>query len=454
MTLPIVLAIAGSIALLVGLFGGGVKAKEIVVPKISIFARILSSLTGVILIGIASWLSSGSGFLPPTETPSPPVETVPSGISPPGPIPPSLTFTSTPPINTSTPLSTPSSNTPIITTATEEFASPIKWSDYFCLENEVCITADVNGDGKADLIAFLRDSQPEPGRYDVYVGLSTGNGFAVPVKWSDFFCLENEVCTTADVNGDGSADSIAFLRDTQPEPGRYDVYVGLSTGSKFASPIRWSDFFCLEKEICTVADVNGDGSADLIAFLRDTQPEPGRYDVYVSLSTGNDFASPIKWSDFFCLEKEICTVADVNGDSKTDLIAFVRDTQPESGRYDVYVGLSTGGAFASASKWSDFFCLENELCTAADVNGDGRADLIAFLRDSQPEPGRYDVYAGLSTGSAFASASKWSDYFCLENEVCITADVNGDGKADLIAFLRDSQPEPGRYDVYVSLKNK
>jgi hypothetical protein len=29
MTLPVILAIAGSVALLVGLFGGGVKAKEI-----------------------------------------------------------------------------------------------------------------------------------------------------------------------------------------------------------------------------------------------------------------------------------------------------------------------------------------------------------------------------------------------------------------------------------------
>ena len=43
MTLPIVLAIAGSIALLIGLFGGGVKAKEIEGPKLSIGPRILSS---------------------------------------------------------------------------------------------------------------------------------------------------------------------------------------------------------------------------------------------------------------------------------------------------------------------------------------------------------------------------------------------------------------------------
>ena len=57
MTLPIVLAISGCIALLVGLFGGGVKAKEIELPRISTFPRISSGIFGIALIGIAIWLS-------------------------------------------------------------------------------------------------------------------------------------------------------------------------------------------------------------------------------------------------------------------------------------------------------------------------------------------------------------------------------------------------------------
>jgi hypothetical protein len=455
LTLPIILAIAGCVALLIGLFGGGIKAKEITIPKLSFVARSLSSLVGAALIGTAIWLPTNSQAYTESGS-SPGIETEPALFTP-GvvatdflqPLP-----TDLPTKNPGNPPTATKSDPPSTATPIPEFASASQWSDYFCLENEICTTADVNGDGKADLIAFLRDTQPEPGRYDVYVGLSTGASFAPPSKWSDYFCLENEICTAADVNGDGKADLIAFLRDTQPEPGRYDVYVGLSTGAGFAAPIKWSDFFCIENETCTAADVNGDGKADLVAFLRDTQPEPGRYDVYVSLSTGDAFEWPSKWSDFFCLENEICTTADVNGDGKSDLIVFVRDTQQEPARYDVYVAISTGQSFEWSSKWSDFFCLENEVCTAADVNADGRADLITFLRNTQPEPGNYDVYVGLSTGGAFDTSVKWSDYFCLENEDCSAADVNGDGRADLIAFLRDSQPEPGRYDVYVSLKNK
>src|SRR4026207_765897 len=100
MTLPIVLAIAGSVALLIGLFGGGVKAKEIEVPTLARGPRILSSLLGIVLIGIAIWLSQTSSqqAVLPTSTPIPPTE-------PASPIP---TNTSTPTdIPTNTPTNTP-----------------------------------------------------------------------------------------------------------------------------------------------------------------------------------------------------------------------------------------------------------------------------------------------------------------------------------------------------------
>ncbi len=111
MTPQNILAIAGSVALLVGLFGGGVKAKEIEVPKISTLARIFSSLVGIILIGIAIKLPDP---LSPTGTsaiPSiPPIEpaSVQQWITPSSPEPtnaPTDTPTDTP---TSTPTDTPS----------------------------------------------------------------------------------------------------------------------------------------------------------------------------------------------------------------------------------------------------------------------------------------------------------------------------------------------------------
>jgi hypothetical protein len=81
MTLQIVLAIAGSAALLIGLFGGGVKAKEIEVPTLARGARILSSLVGIILIGAAIWLSFPDSLpfrATSTVTPMPTNEPIPT----------------------------------------------------------------------------------------------------------------------------------------------------------------------------------------------------------------------------------------------------------------------------------------------------------------------------------------------------------------------------------------
>ena len=76
LNLQIVLAITGCIALLIGLFGGGVKAKEIEIPKIRVGPRILSSLVGIALIGIAIRLpnlmqQAGQPTAPPVPTTNP-----------------------------------------------------------------------------------------------------------------------------------------------------------------------------------------------------------------------------------------------------------------------------------------------------------------------------------------------------------------------------------------------
>jgi len=79
MTLPVVFAIAGCIALLIGLFGGGVKAKEIEVPVISAWQRIVLGLVGAALIGIAIWV----GY--PTEPASPAPQSTPGASLVPSP---------------------------------------------------------------------------------------------------------------------------------------------------------------------------------------------------------------------------------------------------------------------------------------------------------------------------------------------------------------------------------
>ncbi|BCJ75434.1 hypothetical protein CS0771_49780 [Catellatospora sp. IY07-71] len=96
------------------------------------------------------------------------------------------------------------------------------------------------------------------------------------------------------------------------------------------------------------------------------------------------------------------TVSDVNGDGRDDTVDFTRGTLA-----DVYASVSDGSRFVpNSSKWHDFFAVDQELPLAGDFDGAGRDDIITFTLG-----GTGDVYAALSTGTAFGPGQKWHDSF-------------------------------------------
>ncbi|MBB4904978.1 FG-GAP-like repeat-containing protein [Actinophytocola algeriensis] len=222
----------------------------------------------------------------------------------------------------------------------------------------------------------------------------------------------------ADFNGDGRDDVVTFTHDPLA-----DVYVALSSGSGFTgTSAKWHDWFALSGETPLTGDVNGDGKDDIVTFTHGSLA-----DVHVALSTGSAFAGAAKWHDFFAIDGEVPAVGDVNGDGRDDIITFTRNNLA-----DVYVALSTGTSFAASAKWHDFFGIAGESPGVADVNGDGRDDIVTFTHGSSA-----DVYVALSNGSSFGASAKWHDSFAAGLTDPRLGDVNGDGKADVVQFSRE-----------------
>jgi hypothetical protein len=312
------------------------------------------------------------------------------------------------------------------------------WSDQNHFPRQL---ADVNGDGMADIVGFALDG--------VVVSLATGNGqFASPVLgiqnctvnsgWSSQDLYPRQL---ADVNGDGMADLVAFGADA--------VIVSLATGGgHFGSPVLGianyavnSGWNSMDHYPRLLADVNGDHMADIVAFGADA--------VVVSLATGGGhFGSPVLgianytpnsggWNSQDQFPREL---ADVNGDGMADIVAF--------GGGGAQVSLATGGGhfaspvsgidnfgyLAGAGGWTSQDQFPRQL---ADVNGDHMADIVGFGGDLAAvslATGNGHFAAPVAGIQNFTFNSSWVSQNLYPREL---GDVNGDGTADLIGFGHD-----------------
>ena len=241
------------------------------------------------------------------------------------------------------------------------FGNSAIWKTGFCIGSEICDVGDYNGDGKADISTFTRSLYADQGL--VYVALSNGvNGFGGSSKWVSFFCVQQEMCGSGDFNGDGKDDVIVFSKNYGP------VYVATSTGTSFVKAPNntpWRDFFCPGQEVCGVGDFNGDGKDDISTYLRNLYAGNEGW-VYVALSNGSSFPSSSVWDNLFCIGNQTCgsgnyidtvdqttysqvsRTGDFNGDSRDDVVAFLRSTELNTKPGWVYVKLSNGSQFVDS----------------------------------------------------------------------------------------------------------
>ncbi len=333
----------------------------------------------------------------------------------------------------------------------EGFTPAQTWHSAFCFGDETCTVGDVNGDGLDDIVAFIHDTQGQAALGDVWVALSTGSGFGQEFKAHDGFCSDTRDCVVGDVNGDGSADLVAYMRGA----GGTEVYVALADGSGyFGNPQVWSNSFCLSAGPCLLGDFNGDARQDLLHVMRNASAPGNVGTASVQFSTGGGVSpqpASIAGEGIF----EFYHVGDVNGDGMDDLAAIDQDDL--SGNAQISVALSTGAGFNTPTVWHNDFCMfDSAVCTLGDVNGDGVDDAVMFLRDAEPgvmgfsqRQGRIDV--ALATGASFGQIASQLLGFCVGDEQCHLGDFNGDGRQDALAFVGSAATGNPPGTVYVAL---
>ena len=95
-------------------------------------------------------------------------------------------------------------------------------------------------------------------------------------------------------------------------------------------------------------------------------------------------------------------VGDVNGDGRDDILTFVQQPQANIGTAPVWVALSQGNAFGPSAVWHTFFSRKGEIPRVADIDLDGRDDIVTFLHGNGASGFERVSFVAISTGTRFA----------------------------------------------------
>jgi hypothetical protein len=287
---------------------------------------------------------------------------------------------------------------------------------------------DVTGNGVLDLIALAVDGGQQPNRAAYSIGRDIDPTGTVTGAWSawmqipDWFsqATQGAGIAVADLNGNGKLDLVVLMVDNGPQLNRGVYRVGHdldANGNVTGGWSPWQDvpWFSWENQGAgiAIADLSGNGTLDIVVMTVDNpdQQNRGVYSVGHDLDAdGNPTGGWSAWHDmpdWFSWENQGggVAVADTTGNGKLDLVIFGIDNPPQQNQafYRIAFNIDENGVPAGAQAadpqagWSsllgvnNWFSWENQGAGIVVVPLGGEPTLLTLASD-HPTTGSVGFY--------------------------------------------------------------
>jgi len=363
----------------------------------------------------------------------------------------------------------------------------------------VDITHDLNDDGLDDFVVPGKEGfqvllQRNDGTFDEYfsVGPTTDLSRIIGAEGYRFNPWSQSRIHKIDFNHDGRNDLVYWKKDhfeilQKTADGRYETEIKtLTTKAPFGSDNMSSlaDGKMSGRVLHSIADINGDGTGDLVVFAltgKSVSKKKSTYEVYFGKKTAEGRTSfSAKPGMTFQSEGKIQVGMeryDLNNDGQMDLMFTTIDKEylqnslwktlkgfmGDDLKLDLEFYLSDGGSFAKTPDETHGMGLDGELSHRepgsigldlalrgglhearqtqkewrrafkrplfiGDVSGDGRLDMLIATT-----PDGMEIFAGATKGRAFSSLSQpVREPMPDNNEYSWLVDLNNDGKQDVL----------------------
>ncbi len=275
--------------------------------------------------------------------------------------------------------------------------------------------ADINKDGKADLVVASRSTYPSR------LYLSTATNLSTNTSWTpsshDF-----RFAALGDMDNDGDVDAALGITTGY-------LYLYKNTGTALSTTASWTNEVSAQYSDGAFVDVDGDGDLDLIVSdsLSTTRVFRNNSGVLEKTNIWGPTSTPAYDFEF----------GDVDNDGDSDLV-YIRTSIAK-------LFLNENGMFKTSSSWNN---AETDgstpgAITLADVDQDGYIDLIRAASG-----GAVRLYR--NRNGIFEYSSSWSSAFAEGTSSVKAVDINNDSYPDLVV-ANSSSPGQG-YRVYLNKK--